>query len=291
MTIITKVVDRRAQDQEAILFICDFSPPRGAEPHLLEPARELTTDWVSVAYNPGKSIRVSSALAAYWIKEHVGKDVVFTIATRDMNKVAVQSLLLGADLLGLENVVVLKGDAFTERELDAVKAVHDFRPTELLDSVRSMNAGLDYKGGKLRAPTGFCIGASIDLGHGIESEIGLTRKKVEAGAEFFLLQALFDPQRLKGFLAGYAQRYGEDLSAPVFCGVQMMMEESIVFGDVPKWVTDDMGKGRPGEDIAVQVLNQFVDAGFKSFYLVPPILRGGRRDYEAAQRVIQAFRG
>ena len=291
VTMMTKVVERRAQDREAVLFICDFSPPRGADPQLLGPARNLDVDFISVAYNPGKSARVNSAFAALWIKQNTGKDVVFTLATRDMNKVAAQSMLLGAALCGLENVVVLKGDEFTERDLAMVKDVNDFKPTELLSSVASMNQGLDYKGLKLRSPTDFCIGASVDLGHGIEGETTLMRRKVEAGAEFFLMQALFDTQPLKEFLAGYAKRYGEELSTPVFCGVQMMTTDSIVFSDIPEWVTNDLSKGRPGEDIALQVLQAFVDEGFRSIYLVPPVLRGGRRDYEAAQRLLEAFRG
>ncbi len=57
-----------------------------------------------------------------------------------------------------------------------------------------------------------------------------------------------------------------------------------------EWVTDDLGRGRPGTEIAVKVLEAFVTAGFRTFYLVPPILRGGRRDYEAAQAVLEAFR-
>lgn len=284
------IVETRAQDEAAVLFICDFSPPRGPDPRLLEPARHLDADFISVAYNPGRSIRVNSAFAAYWIREHTGRDVVFSLATRDMNKLAAQSLLLGADLLGLENVVALKGDAFTERDLAAVKPVDDFRPTGLVSSIRSMNEGIDFKGAKLRSPTGFCVGATIDLGHQIEGETRLTRRKVEAGAQFFLLQALFDPLRLKEFLAGYAQRYGEGIGAPVFCGVQVMTEDSLVFGEVPRWVTDDLDRGRSGEDIALQVLQNYVDEGFRSIYLVPPIMRGGRRDYEAAQRVIKAFR-
>ena len=84
--------------------------------------------------------------------------------------------------------------------------------------------------------------------------------------------------------------YGEDLAAPVFHGVQVMTQDSIVFGNVPQWVTDDLGGGRPGHEIALQVLEDFTAAGFRSVYLVPPILRGGRRDYEAAQAVIEGSR-
>lgn len=284
------VVERRAQDQESVLFICDFSPPRGADPQLLEPARQLDADFISVAYNPGRSTRVNSAFAAHWIKENTGKEVLFTLATRDMNKVAAQSLLLGAALMGLQNVVAVQGDRFTDKDLATVQPVTDIRPTELVSSVNSMNQGLDFKGGKLRSPTSLCVGATIDLGHEIQRETRLTRKKVEAGAQFFLLQALFDTQRLEEFLDGYERTYGEALSIPVFCGIQVMTSDSLVFGDVPRWVKDDLEKGRAGEDIAVQVLKQFVGQGFKSIYLIPPIMRGGRRDYQAAQHVLEAFK-
>ncbi len=285
-----KIVDKRAQDPNALLFICDFSPPRGADPKLLAPAQDLDADFISVAYNPGKSTGVNSAFGACWIKAHAGSDVLFTLATRDMNRVAAQSLLLGAALLGLENVLVVKGDGFTERELSAVKTVDDFKPTELLNSIAAMNEGRDFKGGKLRSATDLCVGAPIDLAHGVRRETRLTRRKVEAGAEFFLMQPLFDPRRLEDFLSGYEREYGEPLSAPVFCGVQVMAPDSIVFGDIPEWVARDLSGGRPGEEIAAQVVRDFVAEGFRSIYLVPPIIRGGRRDYKAAQRVIDIFR-
>jgi len=288
---LSTVVDKRAQDSNAVLFICDFSPPRGGDPELLEPVRRLDADFISVAYNPGRSTRVNSAFAAAWIKANTGADALFTLATRDMNKVAVQSLLLGADLLGLENMVVVKGDEFSERDLSVVKPVDDFVPTGLLRSIASMNQGLDFKGGKLRSPTKLCAGAVIDLAHGVERETALVRRKVEAGAQFFLMQPVFDPLRLQGFLSGYDREYGEPLAAPVFCGIQVMVRDGIIFGGIPDWVTSDLEGGRPGDEIAVQVLQDFVVAGFRSFYLVPPIFRGGRRDYDAAQRVIEAFRG
>lgn len=284
------VADKYAQEPERTLFICDFSPPRGGSPELLEPASHLDVDFVSVAYNPGKSTRVNSTIAAHWIKANTGTDVVFTLATRDMNKVALQSLLLGAQLLGLENVVVVRGDEFTEGELPLVSDVNDYRPTELIRAVNEMNEGADFKGLRLRSPTDFCVGASIDLGRGADSELRLTRRKVEAGAHFFISQPTFHPDAPSELMARYAERYGQELSAPVFHGIQVMTSESIVFGNVPRWVTDDLAGGRPGPDIALQVLHEFTQAGFRSFYLVPPILRGGRRDYEAAQAVLEAFR-
>ncbi len=287
----TKVIDtfaNQAKPNQAV-FICDFSPPRGANAELLEPIKSLNSDFVSVAYNPGKSTRLNPVIAAHWIKANVGADVVFTLATRDMNKLALQSLLLGAELLGLENLVVVKGDGFTDKELSIVKDVSDYLPTELLRSITQMNEGIDFKGLKLRSPTSFCAGASIDLGRDLERELKLTRNKAEAGAQFFISQPTFEPDGPQEFIARYSELYDEELP-PIFHGIQIMTPDSLVLGKVPQWVTDDLAKGRAGEDIALEVLAKFTEHGFRSFYLVPPILRGGRRDYEAAQSVLEAFR-
>ena len=88
----------------------------------------------------------------------------------------------------------------------------------------------------------------------------------------------------------YAELYGGELSQPVFHGVQVVAQDGVIFSSVPQWVTDALKKGRSGEDIALQVLNQFSESGLRSIYLVPPIMRGGRRDYEAAQAVLEGFR-
>ena len=286
----TSVVARYAQAPDRAIFICDFSPPRGGTPALLEPARGLSTDFISVAYNPGKSARVNSVAAAHWVQANTSADAIFTIATRDMNKMAIQSLLLGAQLLGLENLVVVKGDEFNARDLSVVAGVDDYTPTGLIRSVAELNEGVDFKGLKLRSATRFCIGATFDLGRDAAREIALTRRKVEAGADFFLSQPTFSPDEPLRFLDAYRERYAEELGLPVFHGIQVMSEEGIVFGNVPRWVTDDLGRGRPGLEIALEVIEGFRNAGFRSFYLVPPILRGGRRDYDAARAVLETFR-
>ena len=287
----TKILDRRSEDESEILIVCDFSPPRGGKAELMAPAMRLGADFISMAYNPGRSVRVASVLGALWVKQAAPSDAVFTVGTRDMNKVALQSLLLGAALHGLENVVVVKGDPFTEREMGITKPVDDFTPTGLIASISGLNAGVDFRGRSLRASTDLCVGAAIDLGNDFDRELRLTRRKVEAGAQFFLLQPLFDPLLVVRMQDEYRQRHGEALVQPLFCGVQVMAPGSVTFGEVPGWVTRDLDRGRSGADIAIEVLQGFVEHGLRSIYLVPPVLRGGRRDYEEAQRVIQTVKG
>ena len=105
-----KITDAWEKRGSQPVFVCDFSPPRSADPSVLEQARTLDADFISVAYNPGRTVRTDSAMLAASIKANLGKDVLFTLATRDMNKLALQSHLLGARLLGLVNVVVVGGD-------------------------------------------------------------------------------------------------------------------------------------------------------------------------------------
>ena len=286
----TTVVEHRFQCADRVQIVADFSPPKGTDPALLDEAGRLDADFISVNYSPGKSARVNSAFAAAWIKQNAGKEVIFSLSTRDMNRIAAQGLLLGANMTGLENVVVLKGDSFTKTELAITKPVDDYTPTGLIRAIADMNRGIDYKGLKLQNPTSFCIGATIDLARSMDRQVELTRKKVETGAQFFLLQALFSPERLTEFLERYADRYDEELSALICCGVQVLVEDGVTFGVLPDWVTTSLRKGRSGEDIAVETASRYLDAGQRSIYLLAPIYRGGRRDYVACQKVIERVR-
>ena len=67
-------------------------------------------DFIAVAYNPGRAVRANSAMLAAAVQGRMGIDATFTLATRDMNQLALQSQLLGAQMLGLENVIVVQGD-------------------------------------------------------------------------------------------------------------------------------------------------------------------------------------
>jgi 5,10-methylenetetrahydrofolate reductase len=285
----TKITDRCFEATGHTVFICDFSPPRAGDPGILKQAN-IDAHFISVAYNPGRAVRVNSAMLAAAIKRDAGKDVVFTLATRDMNRLALQSLLLGAQLLGLENVVVVQGDPFTERDLALVKGAGDIGPSALIAAIAGMNQGIDFRGAQLRSPTGFCVGATLDLGRGIEREAGLARRKAQAGAEFFITQPIFDVAAAARFQDAYAAPSGEPLKLPVFFGLQMLEQEGVIFSSVPESVQRDLASGRSGVDIALELYQRFQAGGLNNVYLVPPIRRGGSRNYDAAREVLAAVR-
>lgn len=281
-----KIADAFAARRGETLVICDFSPPRGGAPELMADGLALNNaDWVLAAYSPGRSARVDSISAARWLRDNGGADAAFTISPRDMNRLALQSLLLGAALDGLQNVVVAQGDPFTPRELRATSAVGDYTATALIAAIGAMNAGTDFRGRELDAATDFCVGATIDLRRGIAAEAALTRRKIDAGAEFFVANAVFDADGPRRFLA----RCEDDTGAappPIFWGVQMMAPGSVAFGDVPTRVDDDLRAGRCGVDIALETIADLRAAGLRTIYLLPPIYRGGARDYGAAREAL-----
>ena len=284
------VTERCASASGRPVILCDFSPPRGGDPALMEGAADLQADIISVAYNPGRSPRVNPVAGADWIARHTGRDVMFTLSTRDMNRMALQGLLLGADLLGLRNVLVVRGDPYRGGDLRWAVPVEDLRPSQLIESIGDMNAGRDFRGRELRSSSSFCVGATIDLGMPLSHQLKLTRRKVNAGAEFFVLQVLFEPDTLTHFTEAYFEEFGEELTPPIFCGVQVLAPGSVTFSSLPEEIAADLESGRDGADVAVELIGQFADAGFHNIYLIPPILgRDGQRDYTAAQRALGAL--
>lgn len=271
------------------VFVCDFSPPRGSAPDLLADAQLLDADFICVAYNPGKAVRVDSSAAAYHIWRETGRNTIFNLAPRDMNLLALQSRLLGADLLGLRNVLVVQGDAFSER--DGLQPASNLRATQLIESIAQLNAGLDFKGLKLRGPCDFCIGASLDLGKGTRAEARLALRKARAGAHFFLSQPVFDVALITEFLAAYEDAAGEPLDRPVLWGLQILARDGILFSSVPDDLRRDLEAGRDGVDIALETYALFAEADIRGVYLVAPIMRGGARDYEAAARFLAEVKG
>ena len=265
-------------------IICDFSPPRSGDPGVVAQA-QIDADFISVAYNPGRAVRTNSPMLAAAIQQS-GKDTVFTLATRDMNKLAVQSQLLGAQTLGLQNVVVVQGDPFGEQDRARVASVNDYQPTGLISAIAQLNQGVDFKGGQLRTPTDFCVGAAIDLGRGIEEEAQLAVRKVQAGAEFLITQPVFNVDHVARYRESYAYHAGKAGTLPIYFGLQILEKDGVLFSSVPESVRAELDGGRSGIDIALELYQRFQENRFHNIYLMPPIKRGGARNYEVAQEFL-----
>ena len=167
------------------------------------------------------------------------------------------------------------------------KAVDDVSATGLISGVRALNSGLDFRGSRLQTPTNFCIGASVDLGRGLESEARLTQRKVSAGAEFLITQPVFSVSQAGEFSRAFRAAAGEELSLPVFFGLQILEPDGVIFSSVPQEMREELDRGKPGLELALELYQSFQQAGLHDVYLVPPIRRGGARGYGAAREFIK----
>ena len=71
----------------------------------------------------------------------------------------------------------------------------------------------------------------------------------------------------------------------------MLEQDGIIFSPVPEKIREDLAGGRSGVDLAIELFQRFQEADIHDIYLVPPIRRGGARNYRAAQEVLETVRG
>jgi 5,10-methylenetetrahydrofolate reductase len=145
-------------------------------------------------------MRLGSLAVCHLLKER-GHEPIFQITCRDRNRLALESDLLSAAVLGIENVLALTGDYPTLGDHPEAKPVFDIGSVQLLDVIRALQAGKDMKGNALKGVPKFCVGAVVNPGADpLEPEMIKMEKKVAAGARFFQTQAVYDIELFKKFL-------------------------------------------------------------------------------------------
>lgn len=272
------------------IFICDFSPPRSGDFTKLEPSKYLCADVISVAYSPGKSPTPDTLATSIWIEQNTKSKSLVTVTTRDMNKLAIQNKLLGAEMWGLKNILAIQGDKFTKTESLMLKTVNDYTPTSLLRDITKMNQGLDFEGNNLKISTNLCPGTSLDINRDSNTEISLTRKKLISGSKFFVTQPVFETNKVLDFKKIYSEKYGNEEIQNIFWGVQILASKNFSFAKIPLNLTNDLSKGRSGIDIAIEQINSLLFHKMRLIYLIPPIFPNGTRDYDSAQAIIELFK-
>ena len=175
----------------------EVAPPHGTDySAMLESVRKLSPlcHALNVTDNQGATLHLSSFAASRVVLENGGGcEPIFQQTCRDRNRLALQSDLLAAWTLGLENVLVVTGDDPRGGDHPKAKGVFDLDSTQLLDVTRRMNEGADMNGSPLDGATDFYMGGAL-FPEAEPWEIQLERayQKIDAGAVFFQTQAVTD---------------------------------------------------------------------------------------------------
>jgi 5,10-methylenetetrahydrofolate reductase len=187
------------------LVTSEIGPPKGIETKVLLEDAELVrgrVDAINVTDLQSSVMRLGSLAVCSLLKQK-GFEPIFQVTCRDRNRLALQSDILSAAALGIENLLILTGDHTTMGDHPEAKPVFVLESVQLLQVVRKLQDGMDMKGNKLEgvAPK-FCVGAVVNPGADpIEPQILKMEKKLEAGAEFFQTQAIYDVRQFEFFLS------------------------------------------------------------------------------------------
>lgn len=178
----------------------EVAPPRGADLASMHAAVDLLEpycDALNVTDNQGASLHLSSIAASKAILDR-GIEPIFQQTCRDRNRLALQSDLLAAWSLGLENVLLVTGDDPRAGDHPNAKGVFDLDSTQLTQVARGMNEGHDMMGRELKGGTDFYIGGAIfPEAEPWDVQLARIEQKVEAGMRFFQTQAIFDMAKLE----------------------------------------------------------------------------------------------
>ncbi len=211
---------RPVLQSDKFVVTAEVGPPKGVNVHeVIEEAKLLAprVDAINVTDIQAAAMRVGSIATCHLIKD-VGAEPVLQMVTRDRNRLALQSDLLSAWILGIENVLCLTGDHPVMGDHKAAKPVYDLDSVQLLHAAKGLNEGHDLMGNPLDGKPDFCLGAVVTPGgNPLEMQILKLEKKVEAGAEFIQTQAVYDVDQFAEFMQKISH-----INVPILAGIVLL---------------------------------------------------------------------
>jgi 5,10-methylenetetrahydrofolate reductase len=231
----------------------EVGPPKGTDVgHLLEMAEILRdhVDAVNVT-DQQSSVMTLGSLPVCHLLLQCEIEPVLQVTCRDRNRIALQSDLLGAAVMGVENVLCLTGDYVTLGDHPQAKPVFDLDSVSLLRTVATLQEGHDLAGKPLQGAPSFFPGAVVSpCASPLGPQIAKLEKKVAAGAKFIQTQAVYDPAQFEAFV-----QQVEHLEVPVLVGIILLksagmarfMTNNVAGVNVPDSLIDEIG-GVPKPD-------------------------------------------
>jgi len=186
------------------LVVVEVSPPRGVNVkksiEWIEKIKEFGVDAVSILDSPMARVRMNPVAFSYLVRER-GLEAIPHFALRDRSLTRIQSDLIAACALGLNNIFAISGDPPSLGDYPQSTAVYDIKSPGLIKLIKLLNNGKDFAGNVYTNPTYFYVGAAVNPSPpDIKKEMAKIEEKIDAGTDYFVTQPLFDSKTLRGFI-------------------------------------------------------------------------------------------
>lgn len=280
----------------------EMDPPRGLSTHKLVAGASLLADSgadvIDVADTPMARMRMSAWAVCDVIQRQVGIETTLHFPTRGRNLLRVQGDLLAAHALGVRNVFVVMGDPTSIGDYPEAMDDYDLVPSGLIKLIKQgFNVGVDHSGTSIGQPTNFFVGAALNLSaRDPQREYRNLRRKLRAGADFFLTQPVYEPEAARAFLQRYEEEYGP-IERPILVGILPLVsvrhvnflhhEVPGVF--IPEAMRDRIERAgergaQEGVRVAVELIEQLKEWA-AGVYIMPQFHR-----YDLVAEIIEAVR-
>lgn len=282
------------------VVLVELDPPKTTDVQkTLKGAQALKAagaDAITLGDSPLAAMRMSSIVVGSLIEREVEIPAICHLACRDRNLIGTQSLLLGADALGVRSILALTGDPAKVGDHPEATSVYDLNSFKLIELIAKLNRGQNHIGQSIGRPTAFHVGVAFNPNvRNLDVEVKRLAKKVERGATFALTQAVFDAPTMRR-----ACEAVRSLGIPIFAGVFPLLSTrhaEFLHNEFPgisvcEEVRQRMAAAAPDKETmaaeGMAIARELIDA-FRQcadgLYLIPPLNR-----YAVAVELIQYIR-
>lgn len=257
------------QDGEFVIT-AEVGPPKGIHiDGMVEEAKKYLSGVhaVNVTDNQSSVMRLGS-LATCKVLKDAGLNPIFQLTCRDRNRIALQSDLLSAAMLGIDNVLALTGDHTKLGDHPQAKPVFDLDSVSLLHTMSTLEKGVDLGGNELIGePPRFAKGAVVSpCSDSVDAQLVKMERKVMAGAEYFQTQAVFEPEKFIRFMER-AKEFGKPVQVgiiiPKSVGMCKFMNNNVAGVHIPDALLDELRAdkektkaGITGVEIAARIIRE-----------------------------------
>ena len=244
----------------------ELQPPKGTRlTDLLEQADRLRgrVDVIHIPDLQNAIMRLGSLSVCTLLKAR-GTETIFTLSCGDRNRLALQSDLLNASALGLENILILQGDSPSTGDHYEAKPVFDLDVPGLLGAAKRLQEGYDLAGNELQGKPQFCVGSQIRLratSQDMDLEVIEMEKKIGIGVDFFVTSSVYDAGLFETFMKKAAP-----LRVPIIASVTLLksvgmaryVNKHVEGASIPETAIDKLMKAPDKQEASIEIAKEMI---------------------------------
>jgi methylenetetrahydrofolate reductase (NADPH) len=250
------------------VVVAELQPPKGNDLTELYEFSELLkgrVDAINVPNLQNAIMRLGSLSVCTLLKAR-GIEAIYNLSCSNRNRLALQSELLNASALGLENVLLLQGDHPSIGDHFEAQAVFDLDIMGLLGAAKRLQEGYDLMGNDLLGKPQFCVGTQINAaakGHILDLEVMDMEKKIRLGVDFFFTHSIYDVSVFEPFIKKVAH-----FKVPIIAGITLLksvgmaryVNKHVEGASIPDSIIDQLMKASDRQKASIEIAGGLIKA-------------------------------